>query len=56
MTMGERNEQTPLCVIENAPVKFVAKTNVREIQYPPEQDLYAPLFKAAKLVTRRKQK
>ena len=53
VTMGERNEQTPLCVIQNAPVKFASKTNPSEIKYPPEQDLYAPLFKAVKLVTRR---
>ncbi|MBO7238356.1 MAG: coenzyme F420-0:L-glutamate ligase [Elusimicrobiaceae bacterium] len=54
VTMGERNEQTPLCVIQNAPVKFVSKTNPSEISYPPEQDLYAPLFKAVKLTVRRK--
>ena len=54
LTMGERNEQTPLCVIKNAPVKFVSKTNPSEINYPPEQDLYAPLFKAVKLTIRRK--
>ena len=54
VTMGERNEQTPLCVIKGAPVKFVNKTNPSEIKYPPEQDLYTPLFKAVKLRQRRK--
>ena len=54
VTMGERNEQTPLCVIKNAPVKFINKTDPSEISYPPEQDLYAPLFRAVKLTTRRK--
>ena len=54
VTMGERNEQTPLCVIKEAPVKFINKTNSSEIKYPPEQDLYAPLFKAVKLIQRRK--
>ena len=54
LVMGERNEQTPLCVIEDAPVRFVHKTNSAEISYPPEQDLYAPLLKAVKLTTRRK--
>ena len=53
VTMGERNEQMPLCVIKNAPVKFISKTNPSEIKYPPEQDLYAPLFKAVKLIQRR---
>jgi len=54
LVMGERNEQTPLCVIQNAPVRFVKKTNPAEISYPPQQDLYAPLLKAVKLTTRRK--
>ena len=54
VTMGERKEQTPLCVIRNAPVKFTGKTNPSEICYPVEQDLYAPLFKAVKLTVRRK--
>ncbi len=54
VTMGERREQTPLCVIQNAPVKFVSKKDPSEIKYPPEQDLYAPLFKAVKLIQRRK--
>ena len=54
--MGERNEQTPLCRIEQAPVRFCAKTNPEEIQYPVENDLYTPLFKAASLLTRRKKK
>ncbi len=52
--MGERNEQTPLCRIEQAPVQFINKTNPAEISYPPEQDLYAPLFKAVGLIKRRK--
>lgn len=54
VTMGERNEQTPLCIIKQAPVKFVTRTNSSEISYPPEQDLYAPLFKAVNLTQRRK--
>ena len=52
--MGERNERKPLCRIEGAPVKFVNKTDETEIVYPPEQDLYAPLFQAAGLMQRRK--
>lgn len=54
LNMGERNERKPLCVIKDAPVKFVNKTDPSEIQYPPGQDLYAPLFKAAGLINRRK--
>ncbi len=54
VTMGERNERRPLCVITGAPVKFAAKTDPAQIQYPPEQDLYAPLLKAVGLVNRRK--
>lgn len=54
VTMGERNERRPLCRIAGAPVQFVNKTDRREIQYPPEQDLYAPLFRAAGLIKRRK--
>lgn len=53
VTMGERNEQKPLCVITGAPVRFVAKTDPAEIKYPPEEDLYAPLFQAAGLIKRR---
>ena len=56
LLMGERNEQTPLCRIENAPVQFVVKTNPAEISYPPEQDLYAPLLKAVNLIQRRNKK
>lgn len=52
--MGERAERKPLCRIEGAPVKFVAKTNKKEIIYPVEKDLYAPLFKAVGLIKRRK--
>ena len=52
--MGECNEQTPLCHIEQAPVQFVNRTSPAEISYPLEQDLYAPLLKAAGLIKRRK--
>ncbi len=54
VTMGECKERRPLCVIEGAPIKFVAKTDPEEIQYPPEQDLYAPLLKAVGLTNRRR--
>lgn len=54
LSMGERNERRPLCVLRGAAVKFVGKTNPSEISYPPEQDLYAPLLKAVNLIQRRK--
>lgn len=50
MLMGEANEQTPLCVIEEAPVRFVNRTDSTEIKYPLENDLYTPLFKRAGLL------
>ena len=54
VTMGERKERRPLCVIEGAPVQFAAKTDPAEIHYPPEQDLYAPLLQAVGLTNRRR--
>lgn len=54
--MGERNERRPLCRIQGAPVKFTERTRPDEIQYPPEQDLYAPLFKACGLMKQRRKK
>lgn len=53
LNMGERNERRPLCIIKQAPVKFVRKTSPSEIKYPSEQDLYAPLLKAVNLIQRR---
>lgn len=50
LLMGEANEQQPLCVIENAPVEFVEKIHPQEIKYPAQDDLYAPLLKAVKLI------
>lgn len=52
--MGEADEQCPLCVVTNAPVTFTEKTDRKEIQYPVQNDLYTPLFEAAKLVTKEK--
>ena len=50
LLMGEANEQQPLCLIEEAPVLFVEKTDREEMQYPQEDDLYAPLLKAVNLI------
>ena len=50
LCMGEADEQRPLCVIEDAPVKFVDSVCTDEISYPVEDDLYTPLFQAVGLV------
>lgn len=46
LCMGEGNNKTPLCLIQNAPAEFTNKTNETEIKYPVENDLYTPLFQA----------
>ena len=50
LCMGEGKEQSPLCVIENAPVEFRPAADPKEIEYPVENDLYTPLFQAAGLI------
>ncbi len=45
LLMGEAAERCPLAIIEDAPVKFTAKTNPSEIKYPFEDDLYYPFLK-----------
>jgi len=54
LLMGEADEQCPLCIIEDAPVVFTDTLNRDEIKYSIENDLYAPLFRAAKLVEEEK--
>ncbi len=54
LCMGEGNDQKPLAVVEQAPVEFVDEVPPNEIQYPREDDLYAPLFKAVGYQTRSK--
>jgi len=49
---GEAAEQTPLCVIQNAPVVFTNKDKKNELKYPPEKDLYYPLLKRAQAQAR----
>ena len=51
LTMGEADEKNPLCVVTGAPVAFTGGTDPDEIKYPLKDDLYGPLFKAAKLET-----
>ena len=45
LLMGEADEKTPLCLIENAPVIFVNKDKKNEIKYPLKNDLYYPFLK-----------
>lgn len=46
LCMGEADNKTPLCLIQDAPIEFVEKTDPAEITYPVENDLYTPLFQA----------
>ena len=46
LCMGESDEQTPLALIEQAPVEFVDEVPPNEIKYSVEDDLYTPLFQA----------
>jgi len=55
--MGEGNEQTPFCVIENVPrIEFqIAPPSVDEVKglsIPLEEDLYAPLLKNKNWITK----
>ncbi|MDR0646804.1 MAG: coenzyme F420-0:L-glutamate ligase [Elusimicrobiota bacterium] len=47
LMMGEADEQSPIALIEDAPVEFTDKTHPQEIKYPFKNDLYYPFFKAA---------
>lgn len=50
LTMGEADEQQPLCLLENVPVLFTDENQKGKLKYPPQDDLYAPLLKAVKLI------
>lgn len=44
--MGETTEQSPLCIIRNAPhLEFTDKDMSDELLIPPEEDIYYTLFK-----------
>jgi dihydrofolate synthase / folylpolyglutamate synthase len=45
LVMGEGAEKQPLAIIEGAPVEFVETVDRREVEIPPEEDMYAPLFR-----------
>jgi dihydrofolate synthase / folylpolyglutamate synthase len=44
LCMGEGNEQQPLALVTNAPVKFVKKIDPKELFVDPREDLYRPFF------------
>lgn len=46
MLMGEGGERMPLALVENAPVKFIRRTNHKELFINPKEDLYKPFFEA----------
>lgn len=44
--MGELSEQTPLCVIQDAPhLSFTERNTSSELAIPPREDIYWPLLK-----------
>ena len=44
LVMGEGNEQQPLAIITNAPVKFCDKIRRQELRISIQDDMYRPLF------------
>ena len=45
LCMGESNNQTPLCLIRGADVKFTAASRTKEMYYPFKKDFYYPFLK-----------
>jgi coenzyme F420-0:L-glutamate ligase len=45
LCMGEGNEQQPLAIITNAPIKYSNKLNRNELKIDIEEDIYGPMFK-----------
>lgn len=43
--MGECSNQTPLCLVRGAKVKFTASTRAQEMRYPFKKDFYYPFLK-----------
>ncbi|MBI2476156.1 MAG: coenzyme F420-0:L-glutamate ligase [Candidatus Taylorbacteria bacterium] len=44
LCMGEGNEQQPLAIITDAPVKFCDRINRKELHIAIKDDMYRPLF------------
>lgn len=53
--MGEGDERSPLCVLEETRVDFVDEVPAKEIQYSVANDLYSPLFRAVGYTTKGEQ-
>lgn len=49
LLMGEAAEQTPLAVIERAPVEFTNRLSKQELKIKIKDDIYYPLFKRLNL-------
>lgn len=45
LMMGEGNEQTPLAIIQDAPVEFRERISRKELRIKMREDMYYPLFK-----------
>ena len=45
MMMGESNEQTPLAIVEGAPVTFTETTGESDLQFEMSEDLYYPMYR-----------
>jgi F420-0:gamma-glutamyl ligase len=43
--MGEGSEQTPLAVIEDAPVRFTTKMEKHVLKINPRDDVYRPVLR-----------
>lgn len=45
LCMGEGNEQQPLAIIYDAPIKYSDKLNRNELKIDIKEDMYGPMFK-----------
>jgi len=43
--MGEGSEQTPIAVIEDAPVVFTKRNEKGKLKIAPKDDVYRPVMK-----------
>lgn len=44
LVMGEAAEQQPLALIRNAPVEFTEEERRWDLEVPPDEDMYRPLY------------
>jgi len=45
LAMGEGSEQTPIAVIEDAPVVFTKRNEKGKLKIAPKDDVYRPVMK-----------